>query len=171
VAAIRELGHRYPWLDTRRVGITGQSAGGFAAARALLTYPDFYRVAVAVSGNHDNAVNLTMWAEHYHGDVSPEGLQAISNVPLAANLKGKLLLIHGELDDNAYPYNTMRLADALIKADKDFDMVLIPGVEHALIGRMHYLYRRTWDYFVQHLHGTEPPSHRLAPLPMPAPGG
>ncbi|MFC7673908.1 DPP IV N-terminal domain-containing protein [Mycolicibacterium sp. GCM10028919] len=171
VAAIRELGHRYPWLDTRRVGITGQSAGGFAAARALLTYPDFYRVAVAVSGNHDNAVNLTMWAEHYHGDVSAEGLQAISNVPLAANLKGKLLLIHGELDDNAYPYNTMRLADALIKADKDFDMVLIPGVEHALIGRMHYLYRRTWDYFVRHLHGTEPPTHRLAPLPMPALGG
>jgi dipeptidyl-peptidase-4 len=171
VAAIRELGHRHPWLDTRRIGITGQSAGGFAAARALLTYPDFYRVAVAVSGNHDNAVNLTMWAEHYHGDVSDEGKQAISNLPLAANLQGKLLLIHGELDDNAHPYHTMRLADALIKADKDFDMVLIPGVEHALIGRMHYLYRRTWDFFARHLHGTEPPTYRLAPLPMPALGG
>lgn len=171
VAAIRQLGHRYPWLDTERVGITGQSAGGFAAARAVLMHPEFYRVAVAVSGNHDNAVNLTMWAEHYHGDVSDEGKLAISNVPLAGNLAGKLLLIHGELDDNVQPAHTMRLADALIKADKDFDMVIIPGTEHALIGRMHYLYRRTWDYFVQHLHGTQPPGYRLAPLPMPGLGG
>ena len=167
IAAIRELGHRHPWLDTGRVGITGQSAGGFAAARALLMYPEFYRVGVAVSGNHDNGVNLAMWAEHYHGDVSEEGKRAISNATLAANLAGKLLLIHGELDDNAHPYHTLRLVDALIKADKDFDMLMIPGAEHALIGRMHYFFRRTWDYFVQHLHGTEPPGYRLAPLPIP----
>lgn len=171
VAAIRELGHRYPWLDTSRVGITGQSAGGFAAARAVLRYPEFYRVAVAVSGNHDNGVNLAMWAEHYHGDVSDEGKRAISNVPLAANLQGKLLLIHGELDDNAHTHQTMRLVDALIKADKDFDMVIIPGAEHALIGRQHYFLQRTWNYFVSHLHGTEPPAYRLAPLPMPTLGG
>lgn len=171
VAAIRELGHRYPWLDTGRVGITGQSAGGFAAARAVLMYPEFYGVAVAVSGNHDNGVNLAMWAEHYHGDVSDEGKRAISNVTLASRLTGKLLLIHGELDDNAHTHQTMRLVDALIKADKDFDMVIIPGAEHALIGRQHYFLRRTWSYFVRHLHGTEPPSHRLTPLPMPALGG
>lgn len=171
IAAIRELGQRYPWLDTGRVGITGQSAGGFAAARAVLMYPEFFRVAVAVSGNHDNGVNLTMWAEHYHGDVSDEGKRAISNVPLAENLHGKLLLIHGELDDNAHTHQTMRLVDALIKADKDFDMVIIPGAEHALVGRQHYFLRRTWSYFVRHLHGTEPPSYRLAPLPMPALGG
>lgn len=171
IAAIRELGRRHPWLDTGRVGITGQSAGGFAAARAVLMYPEFYRVAVAVSGNHDNGVNLTMWAEHYHGDVSDEGKRAISNVPLAANLQGKLLLIHGELDDNAHTHQTTRLVDALIKADKDFDMVIIPGAEHALVGRQHYFLRRTWSYFVRHLHGTEPPSYRLAPLPMPALGG
>jgi dipeptidyl-peptidase-4 len=171
VAAIRELGYRYPWLDTERVGITGQSAGGFAAARAVLRYPEFYRVAVAVSGNHDNGVNLAMWAEHYHGDVSEEGKRAISNVTLADNLRGKLLLIHGELDDNAHLYQTMRLVDALIKADKDFDMVIIPGAEHALVGRQHYFLRRTWDYFVRHLHGTEPPAYRLAPLPMPTLGG
>ena len=167
VAAIRELGHRYPWLDTGRVGITGQSAGGFAAARALLMHPEFYKVAVSVSGNHDNGVNLAMWAEHYHGDVSVEGKRAISNATLAANLQGKLLLIHGELDDNVHPYQTLRFVDALIKADKDFDMVMIPGAEHALIGRMHYFFRRTWDYFVRHLHGTEPPGYRLAPLPLP----
>ncbi|MET0900076.1 MAG: DPP IV N-terminal domain-containing protein [Mycobacterium sp.] len=171
VAAIRELGRRYPWLDTSRVGITGQSAGGFAAARAVLRYPEVYGVAVSVSGNHDNGVNLTMWAEHYHGDVSDEGKRAISNVTLAGNLRGKLLLIHGELDDNAHTHQTMRLVDALIKADKDFDMVIIPGAEHALIGRQHYLYRRTWDYFVQHLHGTQPPAYRLSPLPMPALAG
>jgi dipeptidyl aminopeptidase/acylaminoacyl peptidase len=171
IAAIRELGHRYPWLDTGRVGITGQSAGGFAAARALLMYPQFYRVGVAVSGNHDNGVNLAMWAEHYHGDVSDEGKRAISNVTLADNLQGKLLLIHGELDDNAHTHQTMRLVDALIKADKDFDMLIIPGAEHALIGRQHYFLRRTWDYFVRHLHGTEPPTYRLPPLPLPALGG
>jgi dipeptidyl-peptidase-4 len=171
VAAIRELGFRYPWLDTERVGITGQSAGGFAAARAVLRYPEFYGVAVAVSGNHDNGVNLAMWAEHYHGDVSEEGKRAISNVALAGNLRGKLLLIHGELDDNAHTYQTMRLVDALIKADKDFDMVIIPGAEHALVGRQHYFLRRTWDFFVRHLHSTEPPAYRLAPLPMPALGG
>ncbi|MEH3131915.1 MAG: DPP IV N-terminal domain-containing protein [Mycolicibacterium neoaurum] len=170
VAAIRQLGHRYPWLDTTRVGITGQSAGAFAAARALLMYPDFYRVAVATSGNHDNGVNLAMWAEHYHGDVSAEGKRAISNASLAENLRGKLLLIHGELDDNAHPYMTMRLADALIKADKDLDLITIPGAEHALIGRQHYFLRRTWDYFVRHLHGSEPPSYRLAPLPPPTLG-
>ena len=170
VAAIRELGHRYPWLDTDRVGITGQSAGAYAAAGALLRYPDDYHVAVATSGNHDNAVNLAMWAEHYHGDVSEDGLHAISNATLAANLTGKLLLIHGELDDNAHPYMTMRLVDALIKADKDFDLILIPGAEHALIGRQHYFLRRTWDYFVRYLHGSEPPRYRLAPLPLPGLG-
>lgn len=170
IVAIRELGQRYPWLDTARVGITGQSAGGFAAARAVLRYPDFYSVAVAVSGNHDNALNLAMWAEHYHGDLSAEGKAAISNTTLAANLKGKLLLIHGELDDNAHPYMTMRLADALIKADKDFDLIMIPGAEHSLYGWLHYSLRRTWDYFVRHLHGTEPPGYRLQPLLLPSLG-
>ena len=170
IAAIRELGRRHRWLDTSRVGITGMSAGAFAAARALLKFPDFYSVAVAVSGNHDNTVNLAMWAENYHGDLSDEGRKSISNVPLAAHLQGQLLLIHGELDDNAHPYQTMRLVDALIKADKDFDLIIIPGAEHALLGSEHYALRRTWDYFVRHLHGTEPPSYRLAPLPPPALG-
>ncbi|ANW65018.1 peptidase S9 [Mycobacterium sp. djl-10] len=171
IAAIRQLGMRYPWIDTSRVGITGQSAGGFAAARAVLMHPEFYTVAVAVSGNHDNTVNLTMWAEHYHGDLSDEGRKAISNTTLAANLRGKLLLIHGELDDNAHTHQTMRLVDALIKADKDFDMLVIPGAEHALLGAQHYFFQRTWDYFVRHLHGAEPPGYRLQPLPLPNLGG
>ncbi|ALE74319.1 peptidase S9 [Pseudonocardia sp. EC080625-04] len=170
VAAIRELGHRHPWLDTGRVGITGHSGGGFATARALLAYPEFYSVGVAVAGNHDNGVYIPMWPEQYHGDIDDEARTAISNVPLAANLQGKLLLVHGELDDNVLPAQTLRLVDALITADKDVDMLIVPGAEHALLFRMHHVLRRTWDYLVRHLHGTEPPGYRLAPLPLPVPG-
>ncbi|HWN26772.1 MAG TPA: DPP IV N-terminal domain-containing protein [Actinomycetospora sp.] len=164
VAAIRELGRRHPWIDTDRVGITGQSAGGFAAARALLAHPELYGVGVAVSGNHDDAFGLQMWAEHYHGDADLSGL---SNPALAANLQGKLLLIHGELDETVLPSQTLRLVDALVAADKDVDLLIVPGGDHAILHRRHHLYRRTWDYLVRHLHGTEPPAHRLAPLPLP----
>lgn len=169
VAAIRELGHRHPWLDTDRVGITGHSGGGFATGRAMLAHADFYSVGVAVAGNHDVGVYVPMWAEWYHGgDLDDAARTALSNPALAANLQGKLLLIHGELDDNVLPMHTLRLVDALIAADRDVDMLIVPGAEHALVGRMHYVFRRTWDYFVRHLHGTEPPAHRLAPLPLPA---
>ncbi|MEV0616701.1 DPP IV N-terminal domain-containing protein [Nonomuraea sp. NPDC050404] len=167
IASIRELGHRHPWLDTDRVGITGHSGGGFATGRALLAHPEFYKVGVAESGNHDMGIYVPMWPEQYHGDVSDEAKRELSNAPLAANLRGKLLLIHGELDDNVLPAQTLRLVDALIQADKDFDLLLIPGAEHALFGKTHYVKRRGWDYFVRHLHGTEPPAYRLAPVPFP----
>ncbi|PVY97266.1 S9 family peptidase [Actinomycetospora cinnamomea] len=165
VAAIRELGRRHPWLDTGRVGITGQSAGGFAAARGLLAHPGFYGVGVAVSGNHDDAFGLQMWAEQYHGDADLTGL---SNPALAANLRGRLLLVHGELDEIVLPAQTLRLVDALITADRDVDALIVPGGDHAILHRRHHLYRWTWDYFVRHLHGVEPPTYRLAPLPLPA---
>ncbi|MGW0890371.1 prolyl oligopeptidase family serine peptidase [Saccharopolyspora sp. NPDC002578] len=167
IAAIRELGHRHPWLDTERVGITGHSGGGFATARAMLAHPEFYSVGVALAGNHDMGVYVPMWPEQYHGEIDDESKRALSNPALAANLQGKLLLIHGELDDNVLPAHTLRLVDALIEADKDVDVLLIPGDEHALLRRKHYVTRRTWDYFVRHLHGTEPPAHRLAPHPLP----
>ncbi|WP_345498787.1 S9 family peptidase [Nocardia callitridis] len=167
IAAIRELGHRYSWLDTDRVGIVGHSGGGYATARALLTHPEFYSVGVAVSGNHDMGIYVPMWPEQYHGDVSEEAKRAMSNATLAANLRGKLLLIHGELDDNVLPAQTLRLVAALIEADKDFDMLLIPGAEHALLGHTHYTTRKTWDYFTRHLHNTTPPTHRVKPLPLP----
>lgn len=167
IAAIRELGHRHPWLDTGRVGITGHSGGGFATARALLAHPDFYTVGVATAGNHDIGVYVPMWPEWYHGDLDEEARRSLSNPALAAHLRGRLLLIHGELDDNVLPTHTLRLVDALIAADKDVDMLIVPGAEHALIGRMHYVLRQTWNYLVRHLHGTEPPAHRLAPLPLP----
>lgn len=167
IAAIRELGHRHPWLDTGRVGITGHSGGGFATARALLAHPEFYSVGVAVAGNHDMGVYVPMWPEWYHGDLDDEARRSLSNPALAANLQGRLLLIHGELDDNVLPSQTLRLVHALVTADKDVDMLLVPGAEHALVGRMHYVFRQTWNYLVRQLHGTEPPAHRLAPLPLP----
>ncbi|MFC5137948.1 DPP IV N-terminal domain-containing protein [Actinomycetospora rhizophila] len=163
VAAIRELGRRHAWLDTDRVGITGHSAGGFAAARGVLAHPDFYRVAVAVAGNHDDTHGLQMWAEHYHGDADRSSL---STPALAANLQGKLLLVHGELDETVLVSQTHRLVDALITADKDVDVLIVPGGDHAILHRRHVVFRRTWDHFVRHLHGQEPPAYRVAPLPL-----
>ncbi|GAB3473308.1 S9 family peptidase [Nocardiopsis coralliicola] len=167
IAAIRELGARHPWLDTGRVGITGQSAGGYAAARALLLYPDFYRVGVALAGSHDLGINVPLWAEHYQGGTGSEELRDISNPALAHRLEGRLLLVHGELDDTVLPAQTLRLVDSLIAADKDVDLLLVPGAEHYFLGRGHYVLRRTWDYFVRHLHGAEPPAFQLAPFPLP----
>ncbi|GAB3480839.1 S9 family peptidase [Nocardiopsis coralliicola] len=169
VAAIRELGRRHTWLDTDRVGVTGHSGGGFFTARALLTRPEFFSVGVAQAGAHDFSIYLPFWVEQYHGDITEENRRSLVNTALAANLRGKLLLIDAELDDNVLPYQGLRLVDALIDADADFDMLLVPGVEHSFHGRDHYVTRRTWNYLVRHLHGTEPPGYRLAPFPeMPA---
>lgn len=165
VAAICELGRRHPWLDTGRVGITGHSGGGFFTARALLTKPEFYSVGVAQAGAHDFSIYLPFWVEQNHGEVTEENRPALINTLHAGNLRGKLLLIDGELDDNVLPHQSMRLVDALIDADADFDMLIVPGVEHSFHGRYHYVTRRTWDYLVRHLHGTEPPAYRLAPFP------
>ncbi|WP_103380673.1 S9 family peptidase [Pseudonocardia dioxanivorans] len=165
VAAIRELGRRHPWLDTDRVGITGHSAGGYATARALLAHPGFYSVGVATAGSHDLRVNVGMWTEHYHGPITDQSdVRAVSNTALAPNLVGRLLLVHGELDDNALPAQTMRLVDALIAADRDVDLLIVPGADHTFAGRGHHVVRRSWDYLVRHLHGTEPPRYRLSPL-------
>jgi dipeptidyl aminopeptidase/acylaminoacyl peptidase len=166
IAAIRELGHRHSWIDTDRVGVTGHSGGGYAAARAMLVHPEFYRVGVALAGSHDPGTYLPMWAEHYHGDLSDEGRSAMSNPAVAAELTGKLLLIHGELDDNVLPAQTLRLVDALITADADVDMLIVPGADHSMLLRMHHVTRRTWDYFVRNLHHTDPPAYRLAPFPL-----
>jgi len=167
VAAIHELGLRYPWIDAGRVGIVGHSAGGYAAARALMSHPDTYSVGVATSGSHDNTVNVALWAEHYHGApwTTDDAVRALANPALAADLRGHLLLVHGELDDNATPHQMLRLVDALIAADKDVDMLLVPGAGHTFTGRMHYVLKRAVDYLVRHLHHTEPPSYRFAPTP------
>ncbi|MEV1295968.1 DPP IV N-terminal domain-containing protein [Pseudonocardia sp. NPDC049635] len=164
IAAIRQLGERHPWLDTSRVGIFGSSGGGYSATRALLAHPEFFTVGVARATPNDIGTYYPYWGERYYGELDDDARRDLDNANLAANLRGKLLLIHGELDDNVLPAQTLRLVDALVKADKDVDMLVVPGAEHLFNGSKHYVLRRTWDYFVRHLHGVEPPGYRLAPL-------
>ena len=131
------------------------AGGGFASARALLAYPEFYKVAVSLSGNHDQRAYLLVWGPTYQGTDDAAELEKASNVSLAGNLRGKLLLMHGELDDNVHPALTMRLADALIAAGKDFECLILPGEDHMLTrGSLPYVHRKTFDYFVRHLLGT-----------------
>ncbi len=221
-SAIEQLAARHSWIDIDRVGIFGHSGGGFMSAAAVLQKPynEFFKVAVASSGNHDNNIYNHMWAERYHGlkeveaaavgdpkatkgdaatgagkkggpapDVSAGAAKAgraeiekgtlkkeqgdqkdqkgagrspprprfeikvPTNAELAENLKGHLLLVHGEMDNNVHPANTMRLVDALIKANKRFDMLLLPGKRHAYGDYQAYFQQRMWDFFVEHLMG------------------
>ncbi len=161
VGGIKQLAERYSWIDIERVGVYGHSGGGFAAAGAILRYPDFYDVAVSQAGNHDNRNYEDDWGEKWQGllETYPDGTTNYDNQAnqlLAENLKGKLLLAHGTLDDNVPPYNTLLLVDALIEANKDFDLLLLPNRRHGF-GNEPYMMRRRWDYFVRHLLGAEPP--------------
>ena len=162
IAAIKELGSRHTWMDLDKVGIWGHSGGGFASTRAILQYPEFYKVAVSGAGNHDNRNYEDDWGEKWQGllETNPDGTTNYDNQAnqlLADNLKGKLLLAHGTLDSNVPPSNTMLMVDALIKANKDFDLVMIPNQGHGFGSARTYWMRRRWDYFVRHLHGIEPP--------------
>ncbi|MBD3175829.1 MAG: prolyl oligopeptidase family serine peptidase [Armatimonadia bacterium] len=156
IAWMRALADEYPYVDITRVGIYGSSAGGYNAARALLAHGDFYDVGIALSANHDHRTDKVWWNELWMGyPIGPHYAEQ-SNVTNAGNLEGKLLLIHGEMDTNVYcSASTMQLADALIKSNKDFDMLIVPGAGHGFGGT--YVTRRMWDYFVRHLHGVEPP--------------
>jgi dipeptidyl aminopeptidase/acylaminoacyl peptidase len=159
IAAIRQLAARYPWIDTTRVGVVGHSGGGYSAAAAMLHYPDFFKVGVSGSGNHDFRVYGWYWGEKYQGPYQKMGAsdnyEAEANYKYAANLKGKLLLMTGDMDCNNPPAETLRLVDALEKAGKNFDMLIVTDAGHQ---RSTYSIRRSWDYFVQHLLGAEPPS-------------
>jgi dipeptidyl aminopeptidase/acylaminoacyl peptidase len=156
VALIRQMAARYPYMDLSRVGIYGTSAGGYAAAHAILVHPEFYKVCVAISADHDARLDKAWWNELYQGYPVGEDYAAQSNVSLAGKLQGRLLLVHGDVDDNVNPAETMRMVDALIKANKDFDMLFVPNMFHGE-GRNLYLVRRRWDYFVEHLLGVMPP--------------
>lgn len=134
ITGMKQLANRYSWIDIDRVGIYGHSGGGFASTDAILRFPDFFDVAVSGAGNHDNQANQL----------------------LAKNLKGKLLLAHGTMDSNVPFYNTLLVVDALIAANKDFDLILFPNRGHGFGGEP-YMIRRKWDYFVKHLLGAEPP--------------
>ncbi|MBN9228916.1 MULTISPECIES: S9 family peptidase [Legionella] len=151
VEVIRQLAKQYSYIDINRVGIMGQSAGGYAATRALLIYPDVYKVGVCVSGLQDLRSYLAFWGERYQGLPSDIDYTVQSNYPLASQLQGHLFLIHGDLDDNVHPSNMMHLVDALIKADKDFDMLLVPNANHSLYFTDQYVLRRIGAHFVAHL--------------------
>ncbi|MBN1224927.1 MAG: DPP IV N-terminal domain-containing protein [Candidatus Aminicenantes bacterium] len=165
IAALRQLSLKYSFMDLNKVGIYGHSGGGYAAARAILAYPDFYKVAVSSAGNHDARGYVADWLEKYLGLPKDNNYQNQSNVPLAPNLKGKLLLACGDMDDNVHPAMTLQLVDALIKANKDFDFLMLPNSNHSFRPHREYFIRKTWDYFVKHLLGTEPPKdYRIKPF-------
>ena len=162
VAGIKQLAAKYPWIDIERVGIWGHSGGGYATADAMFRYPDFFKVGISESGNHDNREYEDDWGERYQGLLAknPNGTTNYdeqANQNLAKNLKGHLLLAHGTMDDNVPPYNTLLVVDALIKANKDFDLLLLPNQHHGYGAESSYMMRRRWDYFVRYLLGAEPP--------------
>jgi dipeptidyl-peptidase-4 len=173
VAGMKELAQQYSWIDIDRAGIYGHSGGGFAAADAMFRYPDFFKVGISEAGNHDNRVYEDDWGEKWQGllerksdDTTNYDDQANQNH--AKNLKGKLLLAHGTLDDNVPPYNTLLVVNELIKANKDFDLLLLPNRRHGF-GSEPYMVRRRWDYFVKNLLGAEPPKeYELKPPTAPA---
>jgi len=166
VTAIKQLAADRPWMDIERgVGVFGHSGGGLASAKALLTEPDFYSVAVSSAGDHDDALYHSWWGEKYYGLADEFDYRGHANASLVENLKGKLLLVHGEMDDNVTPHLTMRLVDALIAANKDFDLLIVPNADHSLLHHNAYWVRRRWDFFVRHLMGETPPPYRIADVP------
>ena len=157
VLAIKELVRRYSWIDGRKVGIFGHSAGGYDAAHALLEFPDFYKVAVASSADHDFRMEKAWWPEMYMGWPVDSTYHQVSNITMAGNLKGKLLITHGGIDENVNPSATFKLAEALVKANKEFDMLIFPSQRHGYTGHVgDYFTKKRWNYFVEHLLGAKP---------------
>jgi len=158
-AAVEQLADKYPFIDINRVGITGHSGGGFMSTAAILVYPDFYKAAVSESGNHDNSIYNRWWSEKHHGIkeiITPKGDTTFTyaidkNQDLAKNLKGHLMLSTGDIDNNVSPSNTIRVANALIKANKRFDLVLLPGQRHAYGDMTEYFFWQKADYFTKWL--------------------
>jgi dipeptidyl-peptidase-4 len=162
VTGMKQLAATYPWIDIDRAGIYGHSGGGYATADAMFRYPDFFKVGISESGNHDNREYEDDWGEMYQGLLETKSggttnYDDQANQNLAKNLKGHLLLAHGTMDDNVPPNNTLQVVDALIKANKDFDLLLLPNQHHGYGSGSNYMTRRRWDYFVRYLLGAEPP--------------
>ena len=173
VAGMKDLARQFPWIDIDRAGIWGHSGGGFIAADAMFRFPDFFKVGISESGNHDQRVYEDDWGERYQGLLvrgadGRDNYEAEANQSVAANLKGRLLLAHGMMDNNVPPYSTLLVVDALVKANKDFDLILFPHAAHGCGADANYMMRRRWDYFVRWLLGAEPPKEYLM---KPAPAG
>jgi dipeptidyl aminopeptidase/acylaminoacyl peptidase len=171
---MKELAARHKWIDVDRAGIYGHSGGGFATADAMFRYPDFFKVGISESGNHDNRVYEDDWGERYQGLEIRDGKGSSNyddqaNQNLAKNLKGKLLLAHGTMDNNVPPNNTLLVVNELIKANKDFDLLMLPNRGHGF-GNEAYMVRRRWDYLVKNLLGAEPPrEYQMHPPADPRP--
>jgi dipeptidyl-peptidase 4 len=169
VSGMQDLAQKYPWIDLGRAGIFGHSGGGNATASAMFHYPDFFKVGIAESGNHDNREYEDDWAEKWSGLLvkNPDGTSnydSQANQQTAKNLKGHLLLAHGTMDDNVPPNETLLVVDALIKANKDFDLLMIPNAAHGYGAASQYMTRRRWDYFVRYLAGgIPPPGYEMKP--------
>jgi dipeptidyl aminopeptidase/acylaminoacyl peptidase len=159
---MKELAAKYPWIDLARAGIWGHSGGGFATTTAMFRFPGFFKAGIAESGNHDQRTNEDDWGERYQGLVvknadGTDSYTAEANQEFAKNLEGHLLLAHGTMDTNVPPNQTMLVADALIKANKDFELLMIPNANHGYGAASNYMMRRRWDFFVRWLMETEPP--------------
>jgi dipeptidyl aminopeptidase/acylaminoacyl peptidase len=166
---------KYSQMDITRVGVYGNSAGGQNAAAAVLFHPEFYKAAVASCGCHDNRMDKASWNEQWMGYLAPDKIWSkssdnwysqCSNIDNAHRLQGKLFLIVGEMDTNVPPESTMRLVDALVRARKDFELLVIPNGGHGMGGA--YGQRRMEDFFVRHLLGSEPPNRNTATVETPA---
>ena len=160
IDAFKQLAQKYTYMDLSRVGIFGYSAGGYDAAHAMLTHPEFYKVGVASAGNHDHQMAKAWWPENFQGYPVENQYVEQSNLTLAKNLQGKLLLVHGDMDNNVNPASTLRLVGELIKANKDFDLIIVPNGGHYLWDHP-YVIRKLWDYFVQHLLDVIPPNYKV----------
>lgn len=157
IIAIKTMAEKYSWMDTTRVGIFGHSAGGYDAARALLAFGDFYKAGMALSGNHDHRSAKAWWPELYMGYPAGKHYDEQSNYFKAANLKGDLLIVHGEMDQNVNPTASRRLAAELMKANKDFELVIVPNLDHIGVLYNNYVIRKRWDFFVEKLMGATHP--------------
>ena len=161
IAGMKQLAQRHQFIDIERAGIYGHSGGGYATAAAMFRHPEFFKVGVSQAGNHDNRNYEDDWAEKWSGLLKKTGENTTNyddqaNQTHAKNLRGKLLLAHGTMDTNVPFYNTLLVVDELIKANKDFDLIMLPNRGHGF-GSEAYMVRRRWDYFVKHLMGAEPP--------------
>jgi dipeptidyl aminopeptidase/acylaminoacyl peptidase len=163
--AVEQLADRHDFIDKSKVGIHGHSGGGFMSTAAMLVYPDFFKVAVSSAGNHENNIYNRWWSEKHHGveeRISAKGdttfvYQIEKNPDLAKNLKGHLMLSTGDVDNNVHPANTIRMANALIKAGKRFEFVILPSQRHGYGDMNEYFFWKMGDYFVQHLLGDTTP--------------
>jgi dipeptidyl-peptidase 4 len=156
-AVVKQLCERHRFIDPNRIGILGSSAGGSATARAMFDYSELFKVGVSVCGAHDDKRGGAFMADTYLGPADADSADSPSNIDVAYKLQGKLLLMHGELDARVHVFHTLTLAAALIRANRDFELLVLPNEDHAALSTSGYAQRRMWDYFVQHLLGEQPP--------------